>query len=128
VAAAEHLYNIAPPGSLLLVATTNTPIRFRDYEKYRIRSLTSQLVWRGDAPIGRNLEAVAVVMNDPRVPATYLLITRSQIANDELFGLYPIPLGELAREMAASDLFTVLYANEDATIYALNESPSGAAP
>jgi hypothetical protein len=128
VAAAEHLYNIAPPGSLLLVGTTNTPIRFRDYEKYRTRSLTSQLVWRGDAPIGRNLEAVAAVMNNPRVPATYLFITRSQIANDELFGLYPIPLEELAREMAASDLFTVVYANEHATIYALKEPPSEAAP
>jgi len=128
VAAADHLYNIAPPGSLLIVGTTNTPIRFRDYEKYRTRSLTSLLVWVGDAPIGVNLEAVAEVMNNPRVPATYLFITRSQIANDELFGLYPIPLGELAREMAASDLFTVVYADEDAAIYALKEPPSEAAP
>src|SRR5215207_2688846 len=128
VAAADHLYNIAPPGSLLIVGTTNTPIRFRDYEKYRTRSLTSLLVWVGDAPIGVNLEAVAEVMNNPRVPATYLFITRSQIANDELFGLYPIPLRELAREMAASDLFTVVYADEDAAIYALKEPPSEAAP
>lgn len=126
VAAAEHLYDMAPPGSLLLVGTTNTPLRFRDYEKYRTRSLATQLVWELDAPIERNLEAVAEVMNNPSAPATYLFITRSQIANDELFGVYPIRLADLARAMAASDLFTVPYANEHGAIFELNRSSPGA--
>ncbi|MDQ3781243.1 MAG: hypothetical protein M3354_11955, partial [Chloroflexota bacterium] len=122
VAAGQTLYSIAPPGSLLLVGTMNAPVRFQDYEKYRVRSMTSELLWRSDAPLDRNLESVAKLMNNPRFPATYLLITRSQIANDDLFGLYPIPLSELTQALSESDLFRVIYTNQDATIFVLNRA------
>lgn len=124
LAAAEYLYSVAPPGSLLLVGTTNTALKFQDYEKYRYWSLTNRLEWR-NGPIERNVEAVARLMDNRRFPTSYLLITRSQIANDELFWLFPTPLEDLEQALAESDQFTVIYADEAAKIFTLARAPGG---
>ncbi len=101
VDAANYLYSVAPPGSLFLVGTANTPLRFQDYEKYRYRSLNNELQWQ-DGPAANNVDAVAHLMKSKRFPATYLVITRSQIANDNLFWLFPSPLSDLTDICRAS--------------------------
>ncbi|HEX5498746.1 MAG TPA: hypothetical protein VFX03_05945, partial [Thermomicrobiales bacterium] len=125
--AANYIYRVAPPGSLFLVGTANTAWRFRDYEKYSYRTLTNELLWR-DGPIERNVDAIARLMDSDRYPATYLLITSSQIANDDLFYLFPSPLSDLEQGMIDSDAFTEVYSNGGAFVFTLNKSPLGRSP
>jgi hypothetical protein len=125
--AANYIYRTAPPGSLFLVGTANTAWRYRDYEKYSYRTLTNEMEWR-DGPIERNVDDIARLMDSDRYPATYLLLTGSQIANDDLFYLFPVPLSDLEQAMIDSNEFTEVYANGNANVFTLNKSPTGQRP
>ncbi len=126
VAATRHLYSIAQPGSVLIAGTPNTPWKDRDYERYRYRSLTNELAW-DPATVASPVEATAAAMNNSDSPATYLIITESQIANDDLFAELPIPLRELKPALLQSSKFRVIYSNEDATIFVLADGTNGTA-
>lgn len=126
VAATRHLYSIAQPGSVLIAGTPNTPWKDRDYERYRYRSLTNELAW-DEATVTNLVEAAAAAMNNPDYPATYLIITRSQIANDDLFVELPVPLREIKSVLEQSSRFKVIYSNEDATIFVLADGTTGTA-
>ncbi|HEU0113476.1 MAG TPA: hypothetical protein VFQ80_02305 [Thermomicrobiales bacterium] len=125
--AANYIYRVAPPGSLFLVGTANTAWRYRDYEKYSYRTLTNELLWR-DGPIERNVDEIARIMDSQRYPATYLLITGSQTANDDLFYLFPVPLSDLEQAMIDSHEFTEVYSNGNAHVFTVNKSPIGPPP
>lgn len=118
VAATRYLYSVAPAGSVLIGGTTNTPWKDRDYEVYRYRSLTNELAW-DDATVADPVGAIAAAMHNAAYPATYLIITRSQIAGDDLFLELPVPLGEIEPMLEQSVRFSVIYSNDDATIFVL---------
>ncbi len=127
VAATRHLYSIAEPGSVLIAGTPNTPWKDRDYERYRYRSLTNELTW-DPATVANPVDATAAAMVNPDYPATYLIITESQIANDDLFVELPVPLRELLPALQQSSKFRVIYANDDATIFVLADETSSGGP
>ncbi|HEY7030760.1 MAG TPA: hypothetical protein VH482_05515, partial [Thermomicrobiales bacterium] len=112
------------PGSLLLGGTVKAPWKYRDYEKYKYRTLADDVAWHSADPSEPDLEAIESMMRDPHYPASYLFITRSQIANDDMFGLLPVPLRVLKQALLASPQFTVVYSNDDAVIFKL-AGPNG---
>jgi hypothetical protein len=116
--AVSYLYDVAPAESLLMAGTVKTPWRYRDYEKYRYRTLAEHVVWTSGTEKAL-VDDVTNAMRSDKYPAAFLLITRSQLANDELFHLLPVPLGQVEQVLLGSDRFQVVYANEDAKIFML---------
>lgn len=118
VAAAEYLAQVAPPGSLVVEVSFNYPSRFRNYEYVTHVSL---IAWaRGSVEESTNPYSAAEIeeiLADPRYPATYLVVTRSQqiglsvLSEASLAG----PLGEITSD---ADI-VVLLMNDDAAVYGL---------
>ncbi|HEY7030269.1 MAG TPA: hypothetical protein VH482_03030, partial [Thermomicrobiales bacterium] len=107
------------PGSLLLGGTVKAPWKYRDYEKYKYRTLADDVAWHSADPSEPDLEAIESVMKDRRYPAAYLFITRSQIANDDMFDLLPVRLRVLKQALLDSPQFKVVYRNDDAVVFVL---------
>lgn len=113
VAAVEELYRIAPPGSLLVAASTNLPWKFEKFEQY-------EYVPIGDEILIGDLGAIAEVMSDPKYDHSYLILTKSEGAYAEVFT--GLPLGSWDRFVAdatSSPVFTVIYQNQDSEILVL---------
>ena len=114
VAAIEHLYEIAEPGSQLVAATGTLPWRYQGYRTYRYTMVPS-LVRTGD------LAALGGLMADRQYPVSYLILTRSQQASGELYiGWPPGTWKQFQQALHDSDEFTRIYANDDAEIYGLS--------
>jgi hypothetical protein len=118
-ASVQYLYSVAPPGSLLLGGTVKAPWKYQDYEKYKYRTLADDVAWHSADPSEPDLEAIESVMKDRRYPAAYLFITRSQIANDDMFDLLPVRLRVLKQALLDSPQFKVVYRNDDAVVFVL---------
>jgi hypothetical protein len=118
VAAADRLFASAPPGSLILAATPDLPgayTRFWEYEHE----------WFGLEKPGLRLAATTdaahtladIIAADPSRPS-YVILTRSQQADSDLTGLFPPgAFGRMEENLDSSPLFTVVYRNQDATVY-----------
>jgi hypothetical protein len=131
----ERLYQVARPGSLLLAMTPDLPWKFRNYGEYHTVTV-------GDAPEWQRLEAtdkdvsVSAVMriiarrlHDGKYPHAYLIITRSQIANADLFRIFPPGLIERVETgLTKSRTFRVVFANRDGGIFELAGHAGGAGP
>ena len=111
VQAVDRVYALAPSGSLLLVANSNLPWLFEDFEKYSFMS----------APPGNLVDQVgqlATLMADPKYPAHYLILTRSQGNYAEVFeDLAPGTWSRFVAEVRSSPLFVEVYRNADADIF-----------
>jgi hypothetical protein len=118
VAAVDRLYEIVPPGGLLVAASGNLPWKHRDYERYDYLTAV-QLV--GTTPTHQLGDVLEDAMQ--RRPASALIFTRSQRAAVDLLGTLPQHAFEdLRRRAASSGRFRLLYANADASIYVLDSS------
>lgn len=118
VAAMRYLYDTAEPGSQFVAATNTVAWRFQGYQTYKYTHVPRE-------SRTRDLEAVADVMADEKYPVSYLILTRSQQAAGELYIGWPPGTWE-AFEQALQDSpdFTLIYANEDASIYVLSTACS----
>jgi hypothetical protein len=116
--AVRHLYQIAPPGSLLLAATPDLPWKFQDYASYEYRtvaSLKSSTSGNGDL-----VKPVLGIMRQHQRPGAYFIITRSHRADAEARGILPPEsLDRLEQALRRSPTMQLVYANQDAQIYAL---------
>ena len=86
VAAADYLYDVAPPGSLL-VGLTYFPWASRDYEQYTFRSLVEESVATRRRLDEDPAALLGRVLEDDRFPAVYVTISRNQRAAVEGLGL-----------------------------------------
>jgi hypothetical protein len=126
----QALYRIAPPGSELIAASQPLPWQSRDYASYDYEWLTTLLPGPPPAP------------DRPHVPLTYrirdvlrstvpgrafIIVTRSQIAGDELVGTGGTPASEVEQRLSVSRLFHPVYRGPDAEIYALRSHPGASA-
>jgi hypothetical protein len=120
LAAAEYLYMHAPEGARVLAADLNTPIRYRDYEKLFLTSLTDE----GYTPetLGTpHVEDVAILMDGGDQRAAYFFITRSQKEYIELFSLMPSGwLDQLEADLVRVPGFELIYSNRDAKVFQLH--------
>jgi hypothetical protein len=121
VAASTYVYDNAPPGSVIVVGTVKTPWRYRDYELHKYRVLSNEVKWSDPNNLASEVDDVKAILGSSRYNGGYLLITRSQLANDEMFGLFPVSLSELERAIQTSPDFTLVYENSDARVYVLTK-------
>ncbi len=116
VDAVRYLYQVAPPGSVLVVASNNLPWQFQDYEKYRYLSLGRRFVRDKD------LDYVVAQMTSGNQNA-YLVITRSQKAEfDLLSGFPPGTVDEFEQEIRSSEKFDTIFNSKNATIFVVANS------
>jgi hypothetical protein len=111
VQSVRELYAMAPPGSLLVAAANDLPWKFRDVEQYDYVPVTDE------ALVG-DITAISDVMSNPRYPATFLILTRSQGNYSEAFnGLPPGAWDTFVAQVTESPKFRLVYQNADAEIY-----------
>jgi hypothetical protein len=119
LAAVRHLYEVAPRGSLLLAATPDLPWKFQDYVSYEYRTVGSLKSNRGSGN-GDLVKPVLGIMRQHQRPGAYFIITRSNRADAEARGtLPPESLDRLEQALRRSPTVQLIYANQDAKIYAL---------
>jgi hypothetical protein len=124
VQAVQHLYHIAPGGSVLAVPNSDLPWTFRGVRAYHYTTLTRELRPSNgpdSGPSGSQLaERVARALNRRGVPASYLVITRSNRQYDRVVGQATWgSVARLQRGVERSPSFRTVYATPDATIFQL---------
>lgn len=118
VAAAEWLYEQAPENSLLIEGSRNYPSQFRNYERF-----TYVPIAREDSETHARIAAdpadvMAEWLDNSAYEETYLLITRSQIAEQQaLANTPPGLLEDIKAAVAGSVRFEIVFENEDAVIF-----------
>ncbi len=144
--ALQRLLVEAPEGAFVVTQTNNAPIRHARYDELTYLPLPN-LVERADlnpslsdpdaladamleaaalagAPGTGRVEGAAGGAGAQGAPA-YLLLTRSQLGNAELFGVLPeVDWESLPRQLAASPRFTTVYRSPGGSVFALQ--PPGA--
>jgi hypothetical protein len=119
VHAVQRLYQIAPPGSRLISYSPNLPWRFAKYETYTYRTLLFDPVWEQRDQRNPSTQADVAFISRLLRPRTYLILTRSQIADVDLRGpAAPGAVARLERELRRSPQLRVVYSNPDAVILA----------
>ena len=117
IEAIDHLYAIAPKGSVLLAGSENVPWQSRHYAEYRHLPLTV-LEEHYQQPLPRLEDVVSLLPNRPGGKDLFVLITRAQKAHVELLGVWPPgTLEKLETELVTSPLFRVVFLNRDAIIF-----------
>lgn len=115
VAAMEYIYEVAEPGSQLVAITGTLAWRYQDYRAYKYTTVP-RIAREND------LKQLAKIMRNSKYTISYLILTRSQHASGELFIGWPPGTWDLFKQsMLTSKEFSLLYANEDAEVYVLNE-------
>jgi hypothetical protein len=118
VAAVEHLYTVAEPGSQFVALTGTLPWRYREYQTYEYRTVP-RIARLTDIP------GLVGIMSDRRFPESYLILTRSQKASAELFIGWPEGTWEgFVSALDGSERFALVFANADARVYVLS-NPCG---
>jgi hypothetical protein len=122
VAAAEYLFNNAPPGSLIVEGTRNYPSLFRNYEHYIYVAIDREPERSREEFVQDPVPMMVRWMANPEYPAAYLIVTRSMKAEIDMVGTLPAgSLGWLETALIESDQFEVLYNDRDAKIFVLRE-------
>ncbi|MCL5256796.1 MAG: hypothetical protein M1319_03250 [Chloroflexi bacterium] len=142
--AVEFVHKTAPNGSLLVVLSSNLPMKYRDYEMFTYHSLTDNLdfnrgqVWIGGQPpagqagvAGRTANRISYItylMSDLKYHGAYLVVTRSEEAYINLLDIMPKEdLTSLEQALANSANFRLIMSNSDAQVYVLADDSQGAA-
>ena len=112
-AGADELYELAPPHSTLIAATSSVFWRHRDYEQYRHIEVT-------DAVLADDLDAIVARGGERGTDAAFLYLSRAQRAGLEIQGGITANDWDIFRESLALDgRFTRIYENPDVEIYEL---------
>jgi hypothetical protein len=116
LAGVRHLYSIAPKGSLLLAGWNETAWQFQDIERYSYYVLSND-----DDPTHamntNNITPIVRLINGSKVPAAYVVLSRSQQALALRDGLPPNALNQFEYALLASRQFVLVYHNSDTRIY-----------
>jgi hypothetical protein len=130
-AAVKELYRLAPRGSWVLAEVGYLPWRYQDYEWSRTdpsqaahRYLSLAQEWNLDST--RSARDMAVWTAETlrgnataRRPPGFLILSRSQRAHEEILGgLSQTAMDDYEQILVRSGKFRLVYANEDAKIYA----------
>jgi hypothetical protein len=123
--ASRFVYGIAPRGSLLVTATSDFPWAFVNYEFYDYQRFALEGLKERQAVLDDPVGTVEKIMDLQRHHHTYLLLTRSQAAENDMTGM--MPPGSVARieqTLTHSPEFTVIYRNPDAVVITLAQPNS----
>jgi hypothetical protein len=120
LAAAEYFYDHAPRNSLVIQGSFNYPSLFKHYEYYTYESLVPPP--RRQLPVfqASPLQYIRRIVTAQPHATTYVIITRSQKAHNDMYGLAPPgSLDKVEQMLRASDKFQIVYSNDDAVIFRL---------
>lgn len=123
VAAAEYLYDVAPPGSLIIGATSNFPWAFQHYEVYDYMWFALLEPKDRQAVLDHPVAMFSDYLDPKRHPHAFVILTRSETADVEMTG--ELPKGALERvtaDLTGSPRFRVIYRNSDALVITANPS------
>jgi hypothetical protein len=127
VEAAAYVYDSAPAGSLLIEGSRSYPSQFRNYERFTYVPIARE----DPADIRRILDdpvrAMTRWMSDTDTySASYLIITRSQVAATTALGEIPGDgLVAIEEALRSSPAFRVVFENRDATVFQLAATSGG---
>jgi hypothetical protein len=117
--AVQYFYQNAAPGALLASPEPSMPFKYQQYEQYKYLRLEQPLLTGSTAEI-------ITLMDHSRYPEAYLLLTRSQIAQMNMFfGLQSEFWHQFYNALQASGRMRLIYQNEDARIYQLISQVEG---
>lgn len=115
-AAVAYMYSVAPQKSLLLQGWGGTPWRYSGLEKYTYFPLN--LGYADVAPLrAHRIDGILGLASSEQYPETYIIFTRSQKAQAEMF--YSVPASDfdqVEQGLLASGKFILIYHNPDADI------------
>ncbi len=121
VDAGSYVQDIAVPNTLLIEGSRNYPSRFHNYEYFTYVAISREPVESQKAIDADPVRVMKRWMSNSAYAASYLIITRSQKAEMKL-NPETLPKGALERierALTASPDFRVIFANEDAKVFAL---------
>lgn len=122
VAGVQALYAMAPAGSRLVAAAPDLPWKFRDFEKYDYVPVTDEVL------IG-DLNVIVDLMRDPKYPASFFILTRSEAVYAETFaGVSSTQWDAFVRSVAESPEFTQVFENADSRIFVLTTQTASIRP
>ncbi len=127
VDAAQYLYDVAPAGSLLIEGTRNYPAQFQNYEFYTYVAISREPPESRLEVVAHPVETLSRWMDNDKYAAIYLIITRSQKAENDALGKMPSgSLERIEQALMQSPKFQIIYENEDARIFTLGNGANGA--
>jgi hypothetical protein len=126
MATIERLYDMAPPGSVLVSANPNIAWQGQAYDDYDYVVLSRKLPDLAEEKGKLDLPAeTASLIAEKGQAAGYVVFTRSTRYYDELLGEQPWgSTTELERALGASPRFRRVYSNADGAIFQLTEGGS----
>ncbi|MEZ4564194.1 MAG: hypothetical protein R2853_15810 [Thermomicrobiales bacterium] len=132
VAATRYLYRVAPERSLIIEGTSTYPIRDQIYEKFAY----SPIVISADDPrysdCQYSVDELLSLLKHPvypgtteQAPASYLVVTRSQLASTRLLGACSIQT--VVDKMARLPCVEPVFVDPDAVILTIRDDPAALA-
>lgn len=114
--AVSYLYSVAPANSLMLQGWTGTPWRYMDLERYAYEPL-----YNGDGSAlalqNHEIKGIIGLASQHKYPAAYIIFTRSQEAQAEMFSGVPHSAFDAVEyALLSSGKFVLIYKNSDAEI------------
>ncbi|KOG22173.1 MULTISPECIES: hypothetical protein [Streptomyces] len=131
VAAARYVTDHAPPGSRIVTLTSDVPGLDRYYEQHRRIQLAHQSPKDTERLVRHPLAGVsAFLYGSTEEQPSYIVLSRAQDMNGYLTGALPADTSRHLRSaMANAPGFTLVYADENATVYRyVTPRPVGGTP
>lgn len=132
VAATRYLYRIAPEESLIIEGTSTYPIRDEVYEKF---SYFPIVIAVDDPPYSEceySVDDLLSLLKDPiypgtteHAPASYLIVTRSQLASTRLLGACSIQ--PVVDQLVRLPCIEPIFVDPDAIILTIRDDPAALA-
>jgi hypothetical protein len=120
--AARYLYEIAPPGSLLIEGSRNYPSQFLNYENFTYVPISREPQRSQSNVINHPVDTLSRWMENDEYSAAYLIITRSMKAETQAIGqMPPASLEKIETALLQSPDFEVVFGNRDAKVFTLAE-------
>jgi hypothetical protein len=120
IEAATYMYEIAPPGSLVIQPSAASPIRFVNYENITEVAVDRYSETAKLRVVGDPAETFERWSLDGDYAASFALLTRSQEASIDRLGTMPAgAFGTIRRSLDESDRFELIYSNDEAWLYQL---------
>lgn len=120
VDAAEYVYSHAVPNSLLIEGSRNYPSQFLNYEYFTYIPLDREPVGSQSDFLSNPVAVFRRWMANSDYSTSILIITRSQKISTDTLGTLPRgSLEKIETELRNSDIFQVVYSNQDAVVFKL---------
>ncbi|GAC1389415.1 MAG: hypothetical protein NVS4B11_03690 [Ktedonobacteraceae bacterium] len=112
--AVQYLYQIAPTNAFILDSWDYCPLFFKDYAKYDIQSLNSDVP---NAVIHTNTNEIIQLIENEGKPSSYIIFSQEdQVYTTSYSGLPGDTLQRLETHLLQTGKFKLLYRNSDAQI------------